>query len=92
MSRATKVNGSGSVECAAGYFLDSSHVSNPEKDPNRKCTYYRLGTSDMEVKDPKCGLSSSGYAICPLREGDESFWRANALAKDLWKAMSKSKS
>ena len=27
--------------------------------------------------------------MCPLKEGDESFWRANSLVADLWKMIKK---
>ena len=84
----------GEVYCASGFFLDSSHVADPSKDSqsstNRKCKYNRLNfPKDKEEVDAQCGLGKWGYSVCPLKEGDESFWRANSLVAGLWKLIKK---
>jgi hypothetical protein len=86
-TRAIKKFKTGNAYCASGLFLESSHVSDSNgTSANRKCKYNRLGfPDDKEEVDAQCGLGKWGYQVCPLMEGDESFWRANSLVADLWK-------
>lgn len=90
-TRAIKKFNAAPAKCASGLFLDSSHVSDPSRTSgNRKCLYNRLGfPEDREEVDAQCGLGRWGYQVCPLREGDESFWRANSLVADLWEQIKK---
>lgn len=83
-TRASFKQANGVYQCAAGLYLDRSHV---RKNANDTCKYHRLGGNDGSefIGEPSaCGYSKHGIAFCDVKEGDEVYLRTLQIVADYW--------